>query len=64
MAFDEPQNEQEPLAIQSGEQAKIAAQCVLDWADWNLSKFEGADIKPDKAAQIYEAAKSLVASFD
>ncbi len=59
-----PEDEAPPLVIQTGEQARIAAQCVLDYADWNLTRMEGADCPTEWAQQIYDAATALVAAFD
>jgi hypothetical protein len=62
VAHDEPDDEA-PLAIQTHEQAKIAAQCLMDYCDFNLSKFEGADMPTEPAQKLYDAAKALVEAF-
>lgn len=63
MVFDEQQNEEAPIAIQSIEQARIAAQCIFDWADWNLSAVEASDMDNGWSEKAYEAAKALVAAL-
>lgn len=61
--MDEP-NEEPPIAIQSVEQARIAAQCVLDWTDHNLTSTEAMDFPVEWAKGAYEAAKALVAALE
>lgn len=51
------------LAIQSIEQARIAAQCLFDWADWNLSAVEASDMDPGWSFDAYKAAETLVAAL-
>lgn len=59
MAFDE-QDDEAPLAIQSLEQARCAAECVFDWTDFNLSSVEAADMDVEWSQKAYEAARALV----
>lgn len=64
MSFDEPEKG-EPLPIRSIAEARIAAQAVLDWTDYNLTCFDAADCMDvaDKAKASYESAKALVAAL-
>lgn len=59
MPFDEPEDEK-PLAIQTADDARIAAQSLMDYADWNLTCTEAADHEPALAKKTYDAAKALV----
>lgn len=61
MAHDDiPEDEAPPGAIQSAEQALMAAQALFDYADLNLSQMDATDAPTEKAKKIYDAAKSLV----
>jgi len=64
MPFDDiPEDETPPLAIQTIEQARLATQCVLDWADFNLTECDAAEVPTETAQNIYDAAKSLAAAL-
>jgi hypothetical protein len=62
MAFDDP-DAPPPLPIQSIEQARIAAQCILDWADYNVTCWDACDQVSPEVDKIYQAAKDLVESL-
>jgi hypothetical protein len=59
MAFDEP-DEETPNVIQTADDARAAAQCVLDYADYNLTLMEASDCPLEKIEKIHAAAKALV----
>lgn len=64
MAHDTPpEDETLPNAIRTAEDARIAAQCIMDYADVNLSMMEAADVPREScilAQATYDAAKALV----
>ncbi len=67
MAHDDiPEDEAPPCGIHSIEQARVAAQHVMDWADANLSMMEAADMPTascELAKKTYDNAKALVESL-
>lgn len=48
------------MSLANGDQVKVLAQIIMDWADNNLTNWEAfADETPVGAKDIYEKAKAL-----